>query len=128
VLVLELGANDGLRGIDPEHMRANLDSIIRLTRDRHPTADVVIAGMEAPPNLGAGYTRAFRRVFAELSESHDAALVPFLLEGVAAVDSLNQDDRIHPSAAGHRILAANVWKVLEPVLRARLQRASSDSP
>jgi acyl-CoA thioesterase-1 len=135
VLVLELGANDGLRGIDPEHMHANLDSIIGITRMRHPDAAVVIAGMEAPPNLGERYTTRFREVFRELSEDHDAALVPFLLAGVATVDSLNQDDRIHPTAAGQRILAANLWRVLEPVLRARVApsgprayRDSTDSP
>jgi acyl-CoA thioesterase-1 len=119
VLVLELGANDGLRGIEPEHMRANLDSIIRVTRARHPETAVVIAGMQAPPNLGARYTSAFRRVFSDLAEEYDAALVPFLLEGVAAVDSLNQADGIHPTVAGQRIVAANVWRVLEPVLRGR---------
>jgi len=75
--------------------------------------------MQAPPNLGGRYTRAFRRVFSDLAEEYDAALVPFLLEGVAAVDSLNQADGIHPTVAGQRILAANVWRVLEPVLRAR---------
>ena len=130
VLVLELGANDGLRGLDVARMRANLDSIIRLTRGRYPDADVVIAGMEAPPNLGERYTSAFRDTFRELAAEHDAALVPFLLEGVAAVDSLNQADRLHPTAAGQRRLAANVWRVLGPVLerRARAQRESRDSP
>lgn len=128
VLVLELGANDGLRGLDVARMRSNLDSIIRLTRARYPDADVVIAGMEAPPNLGERYTRDFRETFRELARRHDAALVPFLLEGVAAVDSLNQDDRMHPTAAGQRVLAANVWQVLAPVLERRAQRESRDSP
>jgi len=128
VLVLELGANDGLRGIDPGHMRANLDSIIRLTLSRYPDSDIVIAGMQAPPNLGERYTNAFRRVFADLAEEHDAALVPFLLAGVAAVDSLNQEDRLHPTAAGQRIVAANVWRVLEPLLRNRARRARSGAP
>lgn len=127
VLVLELGANDGLRGTPPEYLRANLDSIIRLTRARYPQSAIVLAGMEAPPNLGDRYTGAFRKVFPELARKYHAALVPFLLAGVAAVDSLNQADGIHPNAAGHRIVAANVWRVLEPLLRARAQRASSAS-
>jgi len=123
VLVLELGANDGLRGIDPAHLRANLDSIIRLTRARYPDCAIVLAGMEAPPNLGERYTAAFREVFPELAERHGAALVPFLLQGVAAVDSLNQPDGMHPTATGQRIVAGNVWRVLEPLLRARAQRS-----
>lgn len=120
VLVLELGANDGLRALDPARMRENLDSIVRLTRARYPDVDVVIAGMEAPPNLGPGYTDRFRVVFRDLAEEHDAELIPFLLEGVAGVDSLNQQDGIHPTARGQQRLAANVWRTLEPVLRRRL--------
>lgn len=127
VLVLELGANDGLRGLDPEQLRANLDSIIRMARERYPDVAVVIAGMEAPPNLGERYTARFRGVFSELADEHDAALVPFLLEGVAAVDSLNQEDRIHPNARGQRVVAGNVWQVLEPLLAERAQRASRDA-
>jgi acyl-CoA thioesterase-1 len=119
VLVLELGANDGLRGLDPEAMRANLDAIIRRTRDRYPDAAVVLLGMEAPPNLGDDYTARFRAVFAELAAEHDAALVPFLLDGVAGDRTLNVDDGIHPNEAGHRIAAATVWRVLEPVLSSR---------
>lgn len=119
VLFLELGANDGLRGLDPDQMRANLDSIIAKTRDRNPDADVIIAGMQAPPNMGPAFTTRFRRVFTDLARAHDAALVPFLLEAVAGDPALNQDDRIHPTAAGHRVIAATVWPVLEPVLRAR---------
>ncbi|NJD11928.1 MAG: arylesterase [Gemmatimonadetes bacterium] len=127
VLVLELGANDGLRGLDPGQLRANLDSIIRLTLARYPKSAIVIAGMEAPPNLGEHYGTAFRRVFPELARQYHATLVPFLLAGVAAVDSLNQADGMHPTAAGHRVVAANVWQQLEPLLRARLRRAR-DAP
>lgn len=127
VLVLELGANDGLRGQDPGNLRANLDSIIRLTRARYPRSAVVIAGMEAPPNLGERYTRQFRSVFPDLARKYHTALVPFLLQGVAAVDSLNQADGMHPNVAGHRIVAANVWRELEPLLRRRARRASGES-
>jgi acyl-CoA thioesterase I len=120
VLVLELGANDGLRGQDPEAMRANLQEIVERTRARYPEAALVIVGMEAPPNLGERYTQRFREVFVELAREHDAALVPFLLEGVAAVPRLNQPDGIHPTAEGQRLAAATVWAVLEPVVRTRL--------
>jgi acyl-CoA thioesterase-1 len=123
VLVLELGANDALRGQDLDHTRRNLQEIIDRTRARYPDASIVIAGMQAPPNLGRAYTEEFRRIFVQLARDNDAALIPFLLEGVAAVPHLNQEDGIHPTAEGHRIIAENVWRVLEPVLRAR-QEAS----
>ena len=117
VLVLELGANDALRGQDLAAAGANLQAIIDRTRARHPDVRIVIAGMEAPPNLGSRYTAAFRQMFVDLARRNDAALIPFLLEGVAGVPELNQGDGIHPNAEGARIMAENVWKVLEPVLR-----------
>lgn len=117
VLVLELGANDGLRGLQVEAMRDNLQAIIDRTRATHPEAEVVLAGMEAPPNLGDRYTNAFREVFAELARENDAHLIPFLLEGVGGIPELNQDDQIHPTARGHRLIADNVWPVLVDALR-----------
>lgn len=116
VLVLELGANDGLRGLSIASLRENLREIIERTRNRYPDAAIVIAGMEAPPNLGRAYTNEFRDVFRDLAADYDAALVPFLLEGVAAVPELNQDDGIHPNAEGQKRIAENVWKVLQPVI------------
>ncbi|MBI3081309.1 MAG: arylesterase, partial [Gemmatimonadetes bacterium] len=116
VLVLELGANDALRGQDLDATRRDLQEIIDRTRAAYPEVDIVIAGMQAPPNLGERYTTEFRSIFPELARRNNAALVPFLLEGVAAVRELNQADGIHPTAAGQRRLADNVWKVLEPVL------------
>jgi len=116
VLVLELGANDGLRGQDPTALADNLTEIIRRTRTRYPKARVVIAGMEAPPNMGAGYTDAFRAIFSTVAQQEAVTLIPFLLEGVAGVPELNQEDRIHPTAEGHRIVARNVWPVLEALL------------
>lgn len=116
VLVLELGANDGLRGTDPATTRANLQSIIDLARERAPEAEIVLAGMEAPPNLGEAYTSRFRAVFSELAETNGLTLIPFLLEGVAGHADLNQADRIHPTATGHRIIAETVWRYLEPLL------------
>ena len=125
VLVLELGANDGLRGLPVEQLRANLDSIIVRTRSRYPDAAIVIAGMQAPPNLGAPYTTAFREVFTDLAEKHDAIMIPFLLEGVAANAPLNQADGIHPSEEGHRRIAETVWQTLEPVLRERATQSAA---
>ena len=119
VLVLELGANDGLRGYDTGALRANLDTILRRTRDAYPDDALVIAGMEAPPNLGSRYTTRFRETFRELAEEYDAAYVPFLLQGVAGDRTLNQDDGIHPNARGHAIIAETVWSVLRPVLEER---------
>lgn len=116
VLFLELGANDGLRGQDPFALEHNLTEIIRKTRARYPDVRVIIAGMEAPPNLGALYTGVFRDVFARVAESEGADLVPFLLDGVAGVQELNQPDRIHPTAKGHGIVASVAWPVLERVL------------
>jgi acyl-CoA thioesterase-1 len=119
VLVLELGANDALRGLDVDEMRANLDSILVRARRLHPGIGIVILGMEAPPNLGPRYTARFRESFPALARRYDAALVPFLLEGVAADPELNLEDGIHPSPAGHSIIARTVWSELEPVLRTR---------
>ncbi len=117
VLVVELGANDGLRGQDPFAMRSNLTAIIRQTRTRYPDARIVLAGMEAPPNLGPMYTSAFRAVFAEVAEQEQTDFIPFLLDGVAGVPELNQSDRIHPTPEGHRLIARTAWPVLERVLR-----------
>lgn len=118
VLVLELGANDMLRGQDVAAMRGNLQQIIDRTRIAHPEARIVIAGMRAAPNLGEPYGREFAATFVELAEENDAALIPFLLDGVAGIPELNQPDGNHPTAEGQAIVAENVWVVLEPLLRA----------
>jgi acyl-CoA thioesterase-1 len=118
VLLLELGANDALRGQDLAAAKRNLQEIIDRTRARYPSVRVVVAGMEAPPNLGRRYTREFRDLFVDLARANRAELIPFLLEGVAGHADLNQTDGIHPTAAGARIVADRVWKTLEPVLRA----------
>ncbi|HEY6108549.1 MAG TPA: arylesterase, partial [Gemmatimonadales bacterium] len=117
VLLLELGANNALRGQDLGAAKRDLQAIIDRTRARFPDVRIVVAGMAAPPNLGARYTREFREMFVDLARANRAALIPFLLEGVAGRPELNQTDGIHPTAEGERIVAANVWKVLEPVLR-----------
>lgn len=117
VLVLELGANDALRGQDLAAARSNLQQIIDRTRARYPDVRIVVAGMEAPPNLGRRYTREFRGLFVALARENGATLIPFLLEGVGGVPELNQADGIHPNADGARVMAETVWRVLEPVLR-----------
>jgi acyl-CoA thioesterase I len=117
VLVVETGANDGLRGLDPDSTRANLAAIVRRARAADPGLRIVLAGMEAPPNLGAAYTARFRGIFRDLARRERLALIPFILQGVGGVDSLNQGDGIHPNAAGARLVAENVWGALEPVLR-----------
>ena len=126
VLLLELGANDALRGQDLADAKRNLQEIVDRTRARFPGVRVVVAGMEAPPNLGRRYTREFRDLFVELARENRAVLIPFLLEGVAGHADLNQADGIHPTAAGERIVADRVWTTLEPVLRAA--RASGSGP
>lgn len=117
VLVLELGGNDGLRGIPLDETERNLQAIIDKTRAKYPQAKIVLAGMQVPPNLGPEYTAAFRSLFPRLAKKNDAALIPFLLEGVGGVPALNLPDRIHPNAAGHKIVAENVWAVLKRVLK-----------
>ncbi len=118
VFVVELGANDMLRGQDIAPMRSNLQRIIDRTRVAHPEARIVIAGMRAAPNLGEPYAGEFAATFVELAEENDAALIPFLLDGVAGIPELNQPDGNHPTAEGQVIVAENVWVVLEPLLHA----------
>jgi len=117
VLVLELGANDGLRGLPVENSKKNLQAIIDHTKDKYPEAKVIVAGMKVPPNMGGDYGRKFEAVFVDLAKNNNAPLIPFILEGVGGLPELNLADGIHPTAKGHEIVAANVWKVLEPVLR-----------
>lgn len=116
VLVLALGANDGLRGLPVEELRRNLTAIIERARARN--IRVVLAGMEAPPNFGPAYTVSFHEVYPDLAKKYQLPFVPFLLQDVAGVDLLNQGDGIHPTAEGARRVADNVWTVLRPVLTA----------
>ena len=116
VLVLETGANDGLRALRVDSTRANLEAILTRTRQANPAARLVVVQMEAPPNLGAGYTGQFRSMYAEVARSAGATLTPFLLDRVAGVSRLNQPDGVHPNEQGARIVAETVWKALRPVL------------
>lgn len=117
VLVIETGANDMLRGFDLDSTAANIRGIVARVRAEEPDVRIVLAGMLAPPNLGSDYARRFGEIFPTIAREDSLVLIPFLLEGVGGVPSLNQGDGIHPNAAGARILAGTVWKSLEPVLR-----------
>lgn len=118
VLVIELGGNDGLRGLPVSAIKSNLQSIIDKTKAKNPQVKIVIAGMQIPPNLGADYSRSFQQAFNEVAQANNATMIPFLLEGVGGLRELNQADLIHPTAAGHQLIAEGVWRILEPLLRA----------
>lgn len=117
IFVLELGGNDGLRGIPLNGTTSNLQAIIDSVKTHYPDAKIVLAGMQIPPNMGADYGNAFRNLFPSLATANHAALIPFLLQNVGGIPQLNQGDGIHPTAAGHRIVAENVWQVLAPLLK-----------
>jgi acyl-CoA thioesterase I len=116
VFVLELGGNDGLRGIDPEVTKQNLQQIMDKVWASYPDSRIILAGMEAPPNMGDSYTSRFRQIFSELAESNNVIFMPFILEDVGGEPELNQSDGIHPTAEGHEIIAENLWEYLRPVL------------
>jgi acyl-CoA thioesterase-1 len=116
VLVVETGANDGLRGLPPDSLRANIQAVFDRARSLRPVPKLVLVGMRVPPNYGRPYSQRFEAIYPELARRNGADLVPFLLDGVGGVASLNQPDGIHPTAEGHRIMAETVWKVLEPAL------------
>jgi acyl-CoA thioesterase-1 len=116
IFVLELGGNDGLRGIPISDTRTNLQAIISLVRTKYPTVRIIIAGMQIPTNLGADYINAFRDIFPALARDNQLVVIPFLLKGVGGHPDLNQVDGIHPTAAGHALVAENVWEILRPLL------------
>jgi len=116
IFVLELGGNDGLRGIDPISSKQNLQGIMDKVRETYPEADILLTGMEAPPNMGQTYTSRFREIYTELSNENDVLFMPFILEGVAGDSDLNQSDGIHPTEEGHRVVANDLWEYLRPML------------
>lgn len=120
VLVVALGANDGLRGNSVGAMKADLQAIIRAAKARG--IEVLLLGMEAPPNFGPEYTKEFRQAFRGVAEEEDVAFVPFFLEGVAGVPALNRGDGLHPNAEGNERIASTVWKALEPLVESRLSK------
>ena len=116
VFVLELGGNDGLRGIPLEETEKNLQNILNKVKERYPNAKLMLAGMRVPPNMGKQYSENFHRIFERLANSNKIACLPFLLEGVGGEPGLNQADGIHPTAEGQKIVAENVWTVLKELL------------
>jgi len=117
VFILELGINDAFRGVPISEIRNNLQAIIDLVKGQHPNARIIVAGMQLPNYEADDYVLAFGQIYAELAAKNNAALIPYLLEGVGGDALLNQPDRVHPNAAGQKILAENVWRVLEPIAR-----------
>jgi acyl-CoA thioesterase-1 len=116
IFVLELGANDGLRGVPVEETTSNLQAIIDKVKSKYPKAKLMLSGMEVPPNMGTKYASDFRNMFKILAEKNQITFLPFLLDGVAGIPKLNQKDGIHPTAIGQKILVTNVWAKLEPLL------------
>jgi acyl-CoA thioesterase-1 len=116
IFVLELGGNDGLRGIDPQNSKENLQGIMNKVVQTYPDAEILLTGMEAPPNMGQAYTSRFREIYSELSNENDVVFMPFILESVAGDPELNLPDGIHPSEEGHRIVANDLWEYLRPML------------
>ncbi len=119
VLIVALGGNDGLRGIPPKQMEENLRAIIGRAREKIPSIAIIVAGMEMPATMGEAYVLEYRKAFSKVASETGAEFIPFLLEGVAGVPELNQADAMHPNPAGHKILAENVWKALDKVLKAK---------
>ncbi len=117
VFVLELGANDGLRGISTEETQRNLNAMIDKVQEIYPEAEIILSGMMVPPNMGAKYAADFQKIFPEVANNQEVALIPFLLEDVAGEPELNLPDGIHPTAEGHQIVANTVWEVLYPILK-----------
>jgi len=116
IFVLELGANDGLRGVPLKETKQNLQAIIDAVKAKYPNTQIVLTGMQIPPNMGQTYTSQFRSIFPELAEKNNIALIPFLLKDVGGIAALNQADGIHPTKEGHKIMARNVWDTLKPLL------------
>jgi acyl-CoA thioesterase-1 len=122
VMVLELGGNDGLRGVPVQSTRENLSAIIDSARAINENLRILLAGMQVPPNLGSEYTRAFKNIYPAVASEKDVERIPFVLEGVGGNPALNQSDGIHPNVEGHRVIAATVWEYLKPVLQELRER------
>lgn len=116
LFLLELGANDGLRGVALTETRANLQAIIDVVKKKSPETTIILAGMELPPNMGQDYTTEFRELYADLAEKNNVEFIPFILKDVGGIASLNQSDGIHPNVEGHKILANTVWETLAPLI------------
>ena len=119
VFVLELGGNDGLRGIDLDATKKNLQKIIDKVEAKYPEASIVITGMQVPPNLGPEYTSKFKKIYPELAKKNNAELIPYFLDDLGGDSELMQSDGIHPTEAGHRLLAEKTWDILKPILQSK---------
>lgn len=117
IFLLELGANDGLRGVALSETRSNLQDIIDVVKEKSPATKIILAGMELPPNMGQEYTNGFRQLYVDLAEQNNVAFIPFILKDVGGVPGLNQADGIHPTIEGHKIVANTVWETLKPLLK-----------
>lgn len=117
IFILELGANDGLRGLPPAQTRENLEKMIDRVREAHPGVEIILAGMMVPPSMGPEYSAEYNRIYPEIAAAKDVALIPFLLENVGGIAELNQADGIHPNPEGNKLVMENVWEVLEGILR-----------
>lgn len=117
IMILELGGNDGLRGIDLSSTKDNLQQIVDKALAKYPDMEIIIAGMQVPPNLGIEYTKEFREIFPTLAKENDLKLIPFILEKVGGIAELNLPDQIHPNAEGHKLVAETVWETLYPILK-----------
>jgi acyl-CoA thioesterase-1 len=116
IMVLELGGNDGLRGIELSSTKDNLQKIIEKFQTKNPDAQIILAGMQVPPNLGQAYTSEFQTIYPELAEENDLTLIPMIMDKIGGDDDLIQDDGLHPTPKGHKLIAETVWEVLAPVL------------
>jgi len=116
LVVIEVGANDALRGLSPDAARANLERLVSAVKAKQPRAKMALIQMEAPPNYGVAYTRSFRSIYSDVARKENIPLLPFLLNGVAGISRLNQPDGLHPNLSGERIVADNVWKALKPIV------------
>ena len=124
IIVLETGANDALRGLDPVQLRANLSTIIHKIKKAQPRATIVMLEMQAPPNLGVAYGKSFREAYSEVARKEKVKLLPFFMDGVAGRPELNQADGVHPTAAGAKLIAENVWRGLKPIVRELAKRGN----
>jgi len=116
LFILELGANDGLRGLPLAETQSNLQSIINIVKENSPKTIIILAGMQLPPNMGTDYTSKFRQLFIDVAQENNIGFIPFILKDVGGIPSLNQKDGIHPNVEGHKIVANNVWEVIKPLL------------
>lgn len=116
IFLLELGANDGLRGLPLSQTKSNLQYIIDTVKEKSPDTQIILAGMQLPPNMGQDYTKEFQHLYVDLAESNSVTFIPFILENVGGIEDLNQSDGIHPTEDGHQIVANTVWEVLQPML------------